>query len=589
MKIIDRTISIDDSPQCYATNVDCKIQLLSDNIGVQVYKVDIEHKQDHPVELKWKIPCTNIKGVWSTNALHEKRLRADWELPFLQSRISVDAPVLSVYDHEDYNVITFALSDYINTVELEASVQEEDGCLYCIVRLQVEALDREDSYSCFLRVSQRFDPFGDALEEVGEWWSEGLSTSNVPEATTYPVYSTWYAYHQNFTEEELLNECVESKKLGYRGIIVDDGWQTVDGGRGYDFTGDWEVERIKDVKSFVQSIHDLGMYCMFWYSVPFCGRKSKAYVRFKGKFLTEYHPWAPVFDPRYPEVREYLVSRYVEAVGEWKLDGLKLDFIDDFKVYEDTDLTMDNGKDCLSINEGVKRLIDLIRIELYKINPDVLIEFRQKYTGPYLQTLGNMFRAFDAPYDSVTNRIRTTDVKMLAGKTIVHSDMIAWHGEEEVEVAALQLTSIMFSVPQLSVQLKGVSDDHKKMIGFLTEYWSRNKDVLLHGVFLAQKPSSNYPVLSSEREGQIIFGVYDDVLVQVDSHFKSIHFINGKMTNQVIFELEDDLQKVQIVIYDCMGRIDWKALEDFEEGVHTLEVPPNGIIQLTTSSQLTIV
>lgn len=586
MKVIDRTVSIDGVPKCYTANVDCHIKLVSDVDECQIYtiKINTDEAIKGGVEIKWKIPCLRVKGVWSTNSLHEKRLLADWELPKVSARVSVDAPVLTVYDHSDYNVIAFAISDVINSSELEASIQEEDGCIYCIVRLMVEASDHIPSYSCELRVSTDRINFGDAISEISTWWAANLSIANVPEATTYPVYSTWYSYHQNFEPQMLLDECKAAKKLGYKGIIVDDGWQTKDGNRGYNFTGDWEVERIDDVHGFVKQIHNMDMYCLFWFSVPFCGIESKAYQAFKGKFLTENHPWAPVFDPRYPEVRAHLVSRYAEAVRDWKLDGLKLDFIDDFKVYEDTDLREGGGKDCLSVNEGVKKLIDLIKQELYAINPDVLIEFRQKYTGPYLQTLGNMFRAFDAPYDSLTNRIRTTDVKLLSGETIVHSDMFAWHPHEEVEVAALQLTNILFSVPQLSVRLKEVSQDHKNMIAFLTHYWNENKQILLFGDFKAYRPSSNYPMLSSSYEDKIIYGVYEDMIVSIQSGFRHIDLINGKLSDQVVFELTEDLGKVEVVIVDCSGQEDWKDVVDFEEGVHTLEVPANGIIQLKVIS-----
>jgi len=99
------------------------------------------------------------------------------------------------------------------------------------------------------------------------------------------------------------------------------------------------------------------MKCLLWYSVPFCGIKSKAYQLFKGKFLTENHPWAPVFDPRYPEVRSYLVQKYAAALIDWKLDGFKLDFIDDFKAYPETVLTKENGLLPICLELSIVRMI----------------------------------------------------------------------------------------------------------------------------------------------------------------------------------------------------------------------------------------
>ena len=47
------------------------------------------------------------------------------------------------------------------------------------------------------------------------------------------------------------------------------------------------------------------------------------------------------------------------------------------------------------------------------------------------------------------NRIRIADIRMLAGNTAVHSDMITWHHDETLEIAALQLVNTLFGVPQI--------------------------------------------------------------------------------------------------------------------------------------------
>ena len=175
-----------------------------------------------------------------------------------------------------------------------------------------------------------------------------------------------------------------------------------------------------------------------------------------------------MFDPRFPEVRAYLVGIYTQALLDWNLDGFKLDFIDDFKVYPETEMNDLNGRDTLSVAKGVDLLIDDIKTALKSIKEDVLIEFRQKYIGPGLRKLGNMFRAFDCPNDSLMNRVRTTDVKLICGDTAVHSDMLTWSKDADVEYAALQFTSILFSVPQISVKLNERSKEEHSMIQFYT-------------------------------------------------------------------------------------------------------------------------
>ena len=584
MRIIDRNVAIDNEPRVLlpSENVRFKFSLVHSFDSSDVYELHLDGSSmlTEKIDIIWKIPCLDVQGVWTTNALLDKRIRADWEEPMVKSCISVDAPVISVYNSSDENVITFALSDFVNALHMEACIREEDGYLYCSITLLPEYWETQDVYSCRLLIIKDSIHFSNALGQVNKWWDKGLDLSIAPALALEPVYSTWYSFHQNFTEEQILIQSKLAKDLGYGGVIIDDGWQTKDGGRGYFYTGDWNPDRIENVGQFVDEIHKIGLYCMFWFSVPFCGVRSSVYQKFKGKFLTEDHPWAPVFDPRFPDVRAYLLSRYKVAVQDWNLDGLKLDFIDDFKVYPDTDLTEGNGKDCVSVNEGVRRLLDEIRSELLGIKPDLLIEFRQKYIGPYLKTVGNMFRAFDCPHDFLVNRVRTTDVRLLNDTAAVHSDMITWNPNCTVEVAALQFTSIIFSVIQLSVRINEIPEDHRLMIKFYTDYCTAHKNVLLNGHFIPRKPSSNYPILSSETQDTIIYGVYEDILVEIDSTKSRIHLVNGKMSEQIVFETFEDLEDVSVVILDCMGEVDWEDVVSFHEGIHALEVPSNGIIQI---------
>jgi hypothetical protein len=64
-------------------------------------------------------------------------------------------------------------------------------------------------------------------------------------------------------------------------------------------------------------VHALGMKYLLWYSVPFVGVHTKAFERFKDKFLSPPKPdgkaqWFTL-DPRFPDVREYLIDIYERA------------------------------------------------------------------------------------------------------------------------------------------------------------------------------------------------------------------------------------------------------------------------------------
>lgn len=571
-------------------NIDCEerdlnttLNKIFDNDGVVIYNFEVSNGASRfpkPITLKWKISSNNIKGVWKPSTDFSKRIQADWELKPMESRISVDAPIVCAFGHDDTNVLTFACNDAINTLELDVVLREEDNHLYCHVTLFSKPERPIRKYNLQLRLDFRNVHFSKSLQDVAAWWEtfEYLSPISVPVIAKQPVYSTWYQFHQDLDEQVLLKECSLASKLGYKSIIIDDGWQTKDSNRGYDFTGDWQPDRIPNMASFVSKIHALGMKVAIWYSVPFCGVKSRAFQHFKGKFLTENHRWAPVFDPRYPEVREHLIGLYSNALRDWNLDGFKLDFIDDFRLYEDTPMGADDGRDYASINAAVDRLLSDVITNLKIINPDVFIEFRQKYTGPAMRKYGNMFRAFDCPGDSAMNRIRIADLRMYCGNTAIHADMITWHASETVEVAALQLVNIMFGVPQLSVKLQDCREDELNMIRFYTHYWNEHASILMDGDFKPSRPLANYPIQKVVKDDFTIIGVHDDFVVSLDAITENMHFLNAQLATEIVIKSSKDFGRFAGIIFDCQGNKVSENEIKFSKGATIIEVPPCGIV-----------
>ncbi len=556
----------------------------SSHKGVSIYRLVMDNDvafEPHPITLRWKIPAHNVKGVWKPTSDFNKRIMDDWELDHMQTRISVDCPVVSLFGHDDSNYQTFACSDAINTLELNTLYREEDNLFYCHITFFPEKHECIEHYEAEIYIDNDTNLFSESLKAVSRWWEtfEILKPSSVPDFACVPLYSTWYQFHQNLKTKTLLEECKIARSLGYKLIIIDDGWQTNDSNRGYDYTGDWKPERFPKFKEFVDEVHAKDMKLGLWFSVPFCGKKSEAYKRFKGKFLTENHRWAPVFDPRYPEVRAYLISIYTNALTVWGIDGFKLDFIDDFKAYETTVLTKEDGRDYASINEAVNRLMTDVIVALKQINPEVFIEFRQKYIGPAMRKFGNMFRAFDCPGDSTMNRVRIADLKMLSGDTSVHSDPLTWHIDEPLEIAALQMVNSLFGVPQLSVILKETPQEQLDMIKFYTDYWNEYSEVLLKGDFTPTKPLSNYPVVYASSDHHMIIGAYEEVMVIVEQAHQTIDIINGKFSETIIIKSKINLGKYRYLVYNCQGNIVDQGVTVFQKGIQEMMVPPCGMVQ----------
>lgn len=561
-----------------------QLKLISSENGIRLYQIDVEFEQSKtpsPISLKWKIPALNIKGVWKSGSLYNKRLQYDWELEHVRARISVNAPVVNVFGHNDENIITFACEDAVNMVEMNALLREEDNHIHCHISLFKEAHPEIQSYQTRIWIDERDINYSEALQAVSRWWEEKYPPAEVPALARLPLYSTWYNFHQNLDTEILLEECRIAKQLGYELIILDDGWQTMDSNRGYDYTGDWNPERIPNMAEFVAQVHEIGMKFMLWYSVPFCGKKSQAYQRFKGKFLTEDHRWAPVFDPRYPEVRQHLIDKYTAAAKDWNLDGFKLDFIDDFNVYPETELSKANGRDYANVNAAVERLFTDIAQSLRAVKSDIAIEFRQQYIGPAMRQFGNMFRAFDAPNDPVSNRIRITDVKLLCGNSAPHSDMIEWHPKESVELAAVQVLNSFFGVPQMSVHLRSIPETHARMLAFYNQYWCEVAEVLLDGKFRAHNPISNYPILEAEKDGHLVVGIYENSIAHTNfDQYDQVDLLNGRMANSLVIKNKSNTNRFTISVFNCQGALQSQRKIKISSGLFELSVPPAGLIRI---------
>ncbi len=540
-----------------------------------------------PFSLKWKMPSSNIAGYWSTASYTNKTIHPDWWPSIVRSMLAREAPVITLFGHDDQNRSTFAMSDALNTIVTSTAVREEDGFIHNEIKLFSEVHKALSTYEVQLRLDTRPVPYSASLQDVAAWWAsfDAYKPLYVPEVARLPVYSTWYSYHQNVSSEALLKECKVAKAMGFESIIVDDGWQTLDGNRGYAFTGDWEPERIPEMKELVQQVHDLGMKFVLWYAVPFAGENSKAYHRMKGKFLRYWDgQGAYVLDPRFPEVREFIIQTYVKAVKDWNLDGFKLDFIARFTADKNTVLEATDGRDFASVNEATDVLMTSLVEALKAIKPDIMIEFRQPYSGPAMRKYGNMFRAGDCPNLAMINRVRTTDLRLISGTTAVHSDMLMWHADEPVETAALQLLNVLFSVPQISVRLEDIPKDHFDMVQFYLDYWLANRSVLLDGAFHATAPLANYPMITGWNADKRIVTVFHDQVVPVRTGGEAhIDLINAKASQQVVVSVTGPARQYTYTVKSCLGMLIQSETIVLEEGVKAFEVPASGMISIVNS------
>ena len=287
-----------------------------------------------------------------------------------------------------------------------------------------------------------------------------------------------------------------------------------------------------------------------------------------------------VLDPRFPEVREYLLKTYERAVGEWGFDGLKLDFIDCFALPAQDPAIKDNyaGRDYRSLPQAVDRLMKDVLQRLKKINPDVMIEFRQRYMGPAIRQYGNMIRAADTPADPYLNRRRICSLRLTSGKTAVHSDMLVWSKDETPQGAALPILNVLFSTIQYSMILQRVTPEHREVIQHWIKFSQEHRNALLKGDFTPHHPENGFSWVEGEDRKERIIACYaENACVKTGKPDKSVYLVNATGTSAMLVDFAAKPSKIEA--FDVFGKR--AGTLEAGEGLVRLPVPSSGYAKIT--------
>ena len=579
--------------------IDCKepggwrfsVSSSSPEAGVEVVRVGMKSDVEEPppkFSVRWFLSQKDIHHVWSSDSTH---YGIPWSKPFC-AELTSWMPLYAFMDASDRNRMAVACSESCRKTEFRAPISETEMGFHCSFSFFTVPEAPMKEYAVEIRLDSRDVFYGDAIGDASEWMcrAAGVRPMDAPESAFDPLYSTWYTFHQDVSDTLVEEECRLAVELGMRTLITDDGWQIDQPignrkGMGYMFCGDWKAGcNFPNMAAHVSRVHALGFKYMLWYSVPFVGEKSANFSRFKGKFLPAENScgggW--VLDPRFPEVREFLIGTYENAVRKWDLDGLKLDFIGRFTL-KGADPAVEEeyaGRDIKSIPIAVDRLLTDVMVRLKKIKPDILIEFRQSYIGPSIRKFGNMIRATDCPLSMVENRTRIARLRLTSGKTAVHSDMLEWRSDETPESAARCIINSLFGVVQYSVRLKTLCESHRRMLAHWIRFSQDHRKALLRGKFKPHYPAAGYPLIEGESEEERVFCVYQaNLAVYVGVPDRQVVVVNGAYTDSLMLDLPALPSKAEA--FDTFGNP--VSMQALQTGVNRVRLPRSGYVRLSWS------
>src|SRR2546425_4417142 len=115
-----------------------------------------------PMTLSWTHPIIDIHALWYSGAERKKMLVFDWGSS-MSAKATSRAPVVCLHSLNGRNGLTFAFSDALNAIEMQAAVNEETATLHCSITLFVEPWPQIDAYEATLRLDTRPVPYYESL------------------------------------------------------------------------------------------------------------------------------------------------------------------------------------------------------------------------------------------------------------------------------------------------------------------------------------------------------------------------------------------------------------------------------------------
>ena len=489
------------------------------------------------------VPIREVTALWHPLLDRMPEQKLPWTTVFGCGGIK-GFPLLVFLDQKARCVSAVGLTDMMDDCRVSVKMNQA-SCGYEVAFTLAVCKETEDWEIFALTPSPEKRP---PLAEVIDQYRKKV-LSQIPE---YPagawesVYCTWYAAHAALSDDFMVRNAEEARKLGLGTFIVDDGWCLDESKKvtpetlpdWYRDIGDWEwsEKKLPRLKEDIEKIQALGLSCMFWVAPFFCGRRSKLAGK-ATKFLTELHEGQRVYDPLDVSAEKCVSENILRFFREMKLDGLKIDFVD--IIPPDPEKPR-----CRAAWNCIHDLTE--KAKAYR--KDALIEFRQNYATPLMAPVATAFRAGDVPFDYMSNFSRCVQIRLQMGDGVpVHSDPVYFHPEESAEAVARHMIAALAGVPMVSMELSTLKEEQKKVIAGYLAFYKENRPVLNFGHWDFDF-RNNFPVSAFCTQGRkrIV------ILTDIDALPGALKKFSGRVT--LLNMTTDMLVQPLAVGFDALGR-----------------------------------
>jgi alpha-galactosidase len=466
-------------------------------------------------------------------------------------------PFTCLFHRSGANRYAFGLVDQLTETDLACTLSESSRSYHFHWHKPPRTIPAGATWQEALFVSTAAEPWPAVLAHYRqvvdrEWPQPHLL---VPEHAYDPVFCSWTAVHHNVSQAWVLRNAQLAADLGFGTWLTDDGWFTEQASfADYRFTGDWQpcAARFPDFAGHVRAVQAMGLRYVLWVGPFMVGDESWAADRFAN--LLAHHDERLHYSQLSPWRRETgdIVADLLERlIVDFRLDGLKLDFIDAVAG----DIARPPDADFASVGEGLYAILCRAVEQIAALRPGLLIELRSRYTNLAGRRYGNLYRASDVPINFAWNRWQVVMLRLIAPDRAVHLDPALWHPDDSDENVAVHLINLICSVPMVSIDLEQYPASHCQLIRTWIAFYQAHRQAIVHGRFEPLFRLGHVPLIRFTGAHERIVGIYDDIAFSPGNDLLPLWLLNAS-TRPFLELLPDDLAGPHTVTrYDKFGTI----------------------------------
>ncbi|MFO7634096.1 MAG: alpha-galactosidase [Caldilinea sp.] len=535
--------------------------------------------------LRWDVPATDMHGMYAgVPSLTDLVGLPFWEVR-KRSAANHGIPFAMLFHRGGDSRYAFGLIDQLAETDLSCTLSESTRSYHFHWRKpQTSTSITTARWRETIFVSRSRRPWPEVLalyrQAVDhEWPQPHLS---VPDHAYDPVFCSWTAIHHDVSQEWVLRNAQLAADLGFRTWLTDDGWFT-DKARfaDYRYTGDWQpcADKFPDFAGHVRAVQAMGLRYVLWVGPFMVGDESWAAERYA--HLLQSHDdrlHYSQLSPWFAETGAVVTELLERLVVDYRLDGLKLDFIDAVTRDGERPRNADYG----TLGEGVYETLCHAVERIAVIRPGLLIELRSRYTNLAGRRYGNLYRASDVPINFAWNRWQAVMLRLLAPDRAVHLDPAIWHPDDTDENVAVHLINLICSVPMVSIELEHYPQSHIDLIRTWIAFYQRHRSAIVHSRFEPVFHLGHVPLIRFIGEDECIVGLYDDVPVELKDDARPIIMLNASARSYLQLLPSDMDGPRRVREYDRYGRCVSEATVQFP--VTRIDVEIGGRIEIDAPS-----